>query len=135
MLSSNENASLTFSGSRVSRPADHDADRSKPGLRYCGGALCWRRRSFPIPLPRAWLAASRGRRAPPPVVSSPGGGATFFKGHKMRNPIPEPSNNIPSAALMAALAEAVAAFEAKDPVALLLVRARILEVVIEESKE
>jgi hypothetical protein len=51
----------------------------------------------------------------------------------VRNQNPNPE--IPSAALMAALAEALAAYEAKDDVRLLRARARILEVVIEESKQ
>jgi hypothetical protein len=48
-----------------------------------------------------------------------------------RNPNPE----IPSAALMAALAEALAAYEARDDVRLLRARARILEVILKESEE
>jgi hypothetical protein len=43
-------------------------------------------------------------------------------------------NEIPSVALLAALGEALAAYEAGDQVALLRARARVLEIIIAEGK-
>jgi hypothetical protein len=71
---------------RVSIPADHDADRSKPGLRYCGSAKTERAAAiFPFPsLATVWpLREVDARRRL--LFPRRAAARHFFKGQTMRN--------------------------------------------------